>query len=97
MPITLTKEFTQKYEIKYLPKEKYSNFVLQMDYTTDYFYDVVPEVQNKDCWTVSFIRKKLETPIFQTICIKNIIKTLTLGAFLIKQKKAIQKLKNQLQ
>ena len=53
MPITLTKEFTQKYEIKYLPKEKYSNFVLQMDYTTDYFYDVVPEVQNKDLWQVS--------------------------------------------
>ena len=66
MPITLTKEFTQKYEIKYLPKEKYSNFVLQMDYTTDYFYDVVPEVQNKDLWQVSFIRKKLETPITHT-------------------------------
>ena len=37
-----------------------------MDYTTDYFYDVVPEVQNKDLWQVSFIRKKLEKPISHT-------------------------------
>ena len=66
MPITLTQDFTKKYEIRHLPKEKYTGFVLRMDYTTDSYYDVVSDVQNKDGWAVSFVRKNFSKPVTHT-------------------------------
>lgn len=66
MPVMLPKDFLEKYEIRHLEKEKYAGFILEMDYKTNHIYDVVLDNREKQKWTVTLIRKKLEAPICHT-------------------------------
>ena len=62
MPVTLEKAFLEKFEIRHLEKEKFAGFVLEMDYETSLYYDVVLDNREKEKWNVSFERKKFATP-----------------------------------
>ena len=66
MSFNLPNSFTEKYEIRHLEKEKYAGFILQMDYTSDFYYDVIPETKDKEIWNVTFLRKKAEKKIVRT-------------------------------
>ena len=48
MPVTLEKAFLEKYEILHLEKEKFAGFVLEMDYETSLYYDVVLDNREKE-------------------------------------------------
>ena len=66
MPVTLDKTFLEKFEIRHLEKEKFAGFILEMDYETSLYYDVVLDNREKEKWNVSFERKKFEKPICHT-------------------------------
>jgi predicted N-acetyltransferase YhbS len=66
MPVVLEKSFLEKFEIRHLEKEKFTGFILEMDYETSLFYDVVLDNDEKEKWNVSFERIKLEKPICHT-------------------------------
>lgn len=52
-------ELDKEFEFIHLPKEIYKGTILNMEYESDYYYDVIRS-KNKDGWIVSFEKKKFE-------------------------------------